>query len=165
MLETDRVVTLSGGWLEAKTCGRFASYTATNVDVSETRLTFLYSIDTWNCSCCKQLVLCTVQCCVFRLFILSKNSLFTAKRCLSRRFVLSKNSLFTMKVVVSAESKSQLLFTLEHTTGCLSLCQMHRSWTADSHNCIVRVCGAAPAVVGGVGTCAALDTDLGAGWR
>jgi hypothetical protein len=46
-----------GGRLEAKTCGRFASYSGTNLDVSETRLAFFfgfYSIDTWNCSCYKQ---------------------------------------------------------------------------------------------------------------
>ena len=36
-----RVVTLSGGRLEAKTCGRFPSYPATDLDVSEAGLAFL----------------------------------------------------------------------------------------------------------------------------
>ena len=81
-----RVVTLVqtvGGRLEAKTCGRFASYPATNLDVSETRLAFFfYSIDTWNC------------------LVVNRPVLFTVKRCVFRRFVLRKSSLFTIKVVV-----------------------------------------------------------------
>jgi hypothetical protein len=116
-----------GGLFEGKTCGRFVSYPATNLDVSETRLAFFHTPSMHG-----------------TLLVVNRLLLFTVKRCMFRRFVPSKSSLFTIKVVVSAESKSQLLFILEKTMGCRSVrcivCWSRSSrWTADGHNCLVRV--------------------------
>lgn len=121
------LVSTIGGRLEAKTCGRFASYPATDLDVSVIRLAFFFTLSTRG-----------------TVLVANRLLLFTVKLCVFRRFVVSKSSLFSIEVLFGLSQKSRLVFISEITTGfrsvgCIVCWSRTSSWTADGHNCVVRV--------------------------